>query len=124
VNGINSGLCCFPLPSSFIVDVTKEDIEHGTTNNCRTCPIARAGLRALDLPSGAFEVYGWSARAGSTIFEIESLGLSIIGNTSYHCLYGDTADKFVSDFDNGKPVKPVSLTYVLTRTYSHFWKKV
>lgn len=118
-------LNCFPLPASFVADVTQEDIRAGQAEDCAMCPIALASLRALDLPALAFEVFGTAARAGNTLFNPSGFaGLAPKGNVIYHCI-DNAGENFVSRYDDGKAVKPQQILYKIhpAKTYSQCVKE-
>lgn len=73
------------------INVTQADIEAGTRQDCKACPVALAVKRLL--------VGGCSVNV-SRLLEFEGHGLAVETN------YPDTCADFINDFDQGKPVLP------------------
>lgn len=74
------------------IDVTQEDIDAGSPNRCRSCPVARAVHRATGKPHivvtrNEILLSGWGR------FPLPAI-----------------AAEFISEFDAGRPVSPFSFT--------------
>jgi hypothetical protein len=77
------------------IDVTQDDIDHGTAGNCWACPVARAVRRVLGL-----EDIG----VGTTDMDLGQGTKVIVVPTP------DVAADFMTAFDTGKKVAPFSFT--------------
>jgi hypothetical protein len=76
-----------------LIEVTAEDIEGSTREDCQDCAVARAICRTLRLPASAV----W----------VDGVFLTVIGR-DYRT--PDHVNAFIRDFDAGDPVSPISFT--------------
>lgn len=78
--------------------VTQEDIDLGERHSCQECPIAISLRRTLNVTS----LWRLSVKR-STARYIASSGLLVAS-------LPPTVQKFITAFDEGKPVKPIIVT--------------
>lgn len=79
------------------VSVTKKHIYNGQRNNCESCPIA---LAIIDV-TGCDSIYVYEETVYYSYVEDDGRRRGFTYNLS------KSAKRFVSDFDDGKDVKPV-----------------
>lgn len=92
--------------SKVTVDVTQEDIDHGESNNCYNCPVARAAVRAL----GQTAVIAVSANA-INVFGEDGTRELVIALPIEATQFIDTVDRCVDEVGSiafRKVVKPFS----------------
>ncbi len=78
------------------IEVTEDDIEHGTKKDCGKCPIARAVSRVYK----------------TNIVDVQDADDIEIGVITHQAAQADkrAVSNFITAFDNGDPVKPFSFT--------------
>ena len=82
---------------TFLIDVTAQDIRDGLQNACKECPIALAAKRAgIDDPSVGANLDGWTGTVEDRAGKTAPLPAAAL--------------RFISRFDAGQPVEPLSFT--------------
>ena len=88
------------FPKEFTVNVTQKDIDEGVAEDCYACPIALAAMRATGCKGAGVSPY--------------YLRLFYDNEEASYRL-PRAAERFVLDFDEGKPVEPFSFTVTIYR---------
>ncbi len=90
----------FDLPPPVVVEVTAEDIDNGKKALLKECPIARAVGRTMPPNKSHVSIYSWGIR----VYYV---------NTYEDYSIPRSAEKFIKNFDSGRPVSPFKFEMVL-----------
>lgn len=83
-----------------IITVTQDDIDNGQIGECSRCPVARAMIRALNIPEDVENL--------EDVLLVGVLGYALYQNGDYQQMIKlpESATRFINAFDEGCFVEP------------------